>query len=311
MTRDQLGQLSALAAAFVWAFALILFKRSGERVRPIPLNVFKNCIGLLLFAATLSAQSALGFDNGWLEVAGLTQQQLLVLAVSGILGIAVADTLVFYGLNLAGVGLTVMVDCIYTPSVILFSWMLLDERLGPSDFAGAALILSGVLVASGHAPPQNRTRAQMIIGMLCGASGIIAMTYGIVLAKPILEVTPPFWAATIRLCAGTAALFLVALAIPDRARLLEPFITPTLWRAAVPAATLGTYLSLVLWVTGFSYTGAAIAGMLNQTSVIFALILAALLLKEPLTPRKWLAVGLSLTGVALVTIVRAQTSPAP
>lgn len=307
MTPDVFGQLSALSAAFVWAFALILFKTSGERVRPIPLNVFKNCIGLTLFGATLGIQALSGYDHGWSRVEQLSRSQLLVLAVSGILGIAVADTLVFYGLNLAGVGMTIMVDCIYTPSIIFFSWMLLGEHLSATDFCGAAMILGGVLAASGHAPPVNRTRAQMLTGMTCGAMGIIAMTYGIVLAKPVLEITPPFWAATIRLCAGTIAMFLVAMAVPDRARLIEPFVTPSIWRAAVPAAALGTYLSLVLWVTGFTYTGAAIAGMLNQTSVIFALILAAILLKEPLTVRKLLAVGLSFSGVVLVTVVRART----
>ena len=54
---------------------------------------------------------------------------------------------------------------------------------------------------------------------------------------------------------------------------------------------------------GFKYTHASVAAILNQTSVIFALILATLILKEEFTWRKVVAATLALSGVVMILIL--------
>ena len=63
---------------------------------------------------------------------------------------------------------------------------------------------------------------------------------------------------------------------------------------------LGTYLAYVFWVGGFKYADASIAAILNQTTVVFAIILATVIVKERLTRRKALAVLLAVVGVLTV-----------
>lgn len=58
----------------------------------------------------------------------------------------------------------------------------------------------------------------------------------------------------------------------------------------------------MLWVAGFKYTYAAVAGVLNQTTVVFASVLAALFLKEQFGRRKIAALVLALIGVVMVTL---------
>jgi drug/metabolite transporter (DMT)-like permease len=54
-------------------------------------------------------------------------------------------------------------------------------------------------------------------------------------------------------------------------------------------------------VGGFKYTAnAGVAAILNQTSVVFALLLATVVLREALTRRKLAAVVLALAGVVLI-----------
>jgi drug/metabolite transporter (DMT)-like permease len=296
MSPDLKGQLYSLAAAVTWAAALVLFKTSGERVAPIPLNLFKNCVGLALFGATIVATSewtALPQDR--------TTRDFVILAISGVLGIALADTLFFYGLNLCGVGLISIVDCLYTPFVMLFSWWLIGEDITPLKLCGAGLILAGVFVCTGHKPPASQTRQQLLLGMLYGAGAFAMMAFGIVLAKPVLERYPVNLASAIRLLAGTAALALTAVMLPGRGELLHVFRPSRVWLVALPASALGTYVSLAFWVAGFKYTNASVAAMLNQTTLIFAIVLAAVFLKERLTPRILVAVVLALGGVLLVT----------
>lgn len=298
MTPDRLGQLFAILAAINWAFALILFKRSGESVPPLALNIFKNTVGIVLLVFTLIfAGSRLG------DLSLHPREEVYILILSGVLGIALADTVFFYALNLCGVGIISIVDCTYSLFAILFGCLLIAEEMTPSRWLGAGLIVAGVLLSSRHAPPPNRTRLQIVIGVLCGALAMAMMVFSIVWAKPVLTVQrfPLIWAVMIRMLAGTGVLALFAVAVHDRARHWACFKPSAVWKMSIPASILGAYLSMIFWVGGFQYASASVAGVLNQTSVVFAVILAAIFLKERLTLRKVVALTLALAGVATVT----------
>jgi drug/metabolite transporter (DMT)-like permease len=300
METHLLGQICALLAALTWATSLVLFKRSGETVSPLALNLFKNVIGIALLALTLAV-----CGGGLRAIQGYPAADFHILIVSGVLGIALADTLLFHSLNRIGVGILSIVDCLYSPFVIALAALLLSETLALRHYVGGALIVAGVLVSSRHEPPPGRTRGQLIAGILLGVLAIILVAVGIVIAKPVLEGAdfPIFWATTIRMVAGTAALVLMILVSPARRECWAVFRPAAVWKVAIPGAVLGTYLSMIFWVAGFKYTYASLAGILNQTSVIFAMALATFALREPLTPRKVLALGLALSGIVLVTVV--------
>jgi drug/metabolite transporter (DMT)-like permease len=74
------------------------------------------------------------------------------------------------------------------------------------------------------------------------------------------------------------------------------------WRIAIPAAVLGAYVAMIIWIAGMKYTQASTASILNQTSAVFVLPIAAVVLRESVTARKILAVALAVAGVALVTL---------
>ena len=63
---------------------------------------------------------------------------------------------------------------------------------------------------------------------------------------------------------------------------------------------MGTYVSILLWIGSFKYAPANIAALLNQTSTVFIILLAAVFLREPLTKRVGLAVLLAASGALLV-----------
>ena len=292
------GETCALAAALSWALALVLFKRSGEQIHPIALSLFKNIVALILLSTTLLVM--------WDGVGALQQFQPIdigILLLSGVLGIALADTVFFFALNLVGVGIVAIVDCLYSPLIILFSFLLLSEELTLIDYIGTGLILVAVFISSRHAPVAGRTRAQITWGVVLCAVAMALMTLGIVMAKPVLDLPfPLIWATTLRLAAGTIALALLTLLLPKGKQYWSALKPSPVWKFSLPASVLGSYLAMILWVAGFKYAKASVAGILNQTSTIFAIILATLLLKETFTRRKLTAVILAAIGVVLVTL---------
>lgn len=299
METNLIGESCALMAALTWAFAMVLFKRSGEHVSPLALNLFKNTVGLALLTATLLITS-----DGFHVLTRFPREDIVILLLSGLLGIALADTVFFHALNLIGVGLVSIVDCLYSPFVILFSCLILSERPGLSAYVGTGLILAGVLVSSRHAPPADRTRGQLVLGILGGALAMALMTFGIVIAKPVLDLYdfPLIEATALRMLAGTAILAVFALVSSQRKVYWSAFRPSATWKVSLPASVLGAYFALIFWMGGFKYAKASIAGILNQTTVVFALILATVILKESFTRRKLAAVILAASGVMVVTL---------
>lgn len=305
MTYPLLGETFALLAALTWAFALVLFKYSGERISPLALNLFKCVVGIVLLAVTILAapflQPLLG-DESLECLFSQPARSFWILAASGVIGIALADTLFLYSLNIVGVGIFSIVDLLYTPFVFVFSWLMLTEQLTAIHFVGAALIVAGVLVTSGHTPPPNTTRGRLVAGIIVGVLAAASLSLGIVLAKPVLGEFPLIWAATVRLGAGALTLVVVTLLSPARKTHWSVFRPSMAWKTAVPAAVLGTYLAYLFWIAGFKYADASINAILNQTTVIFAIILATVILKERFTRRKMAAVLLAVGGVLIVVL---------
>ncbi len=298
------GEAYALAAAMTWSLALVLFKRSGESVPPLSLTLFKNTIGLILLTITV-----LVVENPWSSARAMHTHDLYILILSGIVGIAIADALLFFALNRIGVGLLTITECVYSPCVIFFAWWMLSERIFTHHYIGGALVLSGILVSSSHATPPVRVcdqsanpRLRLIGGMFLGAVAIAMMAAGIVVAKPILETTPLLTATLIRLVPGTIVLAIPMAVGKKRRELFAVFKPSHVWWYSVPASILGTYFAMIFWVAGFKYAEASVAAILNQTSTAMALVFAALILKEPLTRQKLAAAALALVGVVVIAV---------
>jgi drug/metabolite transporter (DMT)-like permease len=243
-------------------------------------------------------------DEGLQHVLSLPARHIWIMVVSGVIGIALADTLFFYALNLVGVGIVSIVDCLYTPFVFLFACLMLNEQLTVWHLVGAALILSAVLISSGHRRPPNTTRRQLLTGIVVGALAMASMAFAVVIAKPVLEDFPLAWALMIRLAAGVAALAAAASFLPTLGgrSAWSVFRPSAAWKTAVPGAVLGTYLAYMFWLAGFKHADASINAILNQTTVIFAIILATVIVKEPLTRRKAVSVMLAVAGVTVTVL---------
>jgi drug/metabolite transporter (DMT)-like permease len=290
------GYALALGAALCWAVAVVLFKRSSERLDALSLNVFKTSIGLGLLGLS---GAALGFPG-----ASPHLRDWLALLGSGALGIGLADTLLFAGLARIGAARQAIVDALYSPSVVLLSWGLLGERLGLRACVGGGLILAALVLASSSSSgdlPISRRR--FTTGVLYSALAVVLMAAAIVAVKPVIERSGLLWCTTVRVTGGLAAMGARALATRDTRRRLRAVFRPNpTWRDTLPATLMGSYFSLLMWIGAFKFAPAGVAALLNQTSTLFIVLLSVLLLGEPMTARLALAVTLACAGSLTVLL---------
>jgi drug/metabolite transporter (DMT)-like permease len=294
MTGPHLGEILALASAVFWAAAIILFRVSGQKVTPLGLNLFKTAIGLGLFVLTIVC---LGQPLVRLAPAG----DYLLLLASGLLGIALSDTLFFYSINLLGAGPSSIVAALYSPFIIGLSLIFLGERLSGRQVVGVGLILTAVLVIAYHREGRPVTGAPLVTGIVLGVLAQLTTAVGIVMIKPLLARTPVIWATALRLAGAIPALAIIVACHRERKSIFASLIKRAHWKVLVPASFLGTYLAIVAWMGAMKYAQASVAAALNQTTTAFTFVLAAIFLKEKPTRVKTAAVILAVVGALLTS----------
>lgn len=287
------GESLALLTALVWALAVILFKKSGETVHPIGLNLFKDLLAVVLLLPTL-----------WLFGESLTPDAAAadygLLLLSGALGIGISDTFFFMCLNRLGAGLTAIVDCFYSPFIIGLSFLWLGERLSILQGFGVVLIISAILTASQKKGRGDLAGRDLILGILFGVLAMLTVAVSIVIVKPLLERSSLLWVSEIRLVGGSIVLLIVLLFHPRRRSIVSSIFSVKSWFYTLAGSFTGSYLALILWLAGMKFTQVSTAAALNQTSTIFVFVFAAVFLREPINLQRTIGITLAVIGVFMV-----------
>lgn len=298
MTLEQipyLGEILSLTCAVVWAYAVILFKISGDSVHPIGLNSFKNVMAAVLFLPTMWLFGQSLWDSS------VSLNDYAIIYLSGALGIGIADTFFFQCLNRVGASVTAIIDCFYSPSVVFFSYLWLDETLTVLQLIGVMLIISAVITATYRPGAKPTNRKTMIIGIAYGIAAMLLMALGVVIVKPVLDRQPLLWVTEHRVIGGIIVLILVLIFHKDRRPIMKSVMSINNRKSMIWGSFIGAYLSMILWLGGIKFTKASIASALNQTTNIFIFIFAALILKEAINSRKIIGIIFAVCGALLLT----------
>ena len=297
-----MGEICSLLSAIFWALAIIIFKKIGDRVSPIIINPIKNTIGLLLFLLTFIIMGIPLLPNPQ-----FSNTDLLLLSISGMIGIGIADIIFLHSLNILGAGISAIVDTVYSPFVILFAFIILGEHLSSTQFLGGIFIIASVIYASTKIQNIPVDRKLFKKGVLYAVGSIAMMALGIVMIKPILNtvrdnISLQLWITGYRLVSGVLVSGSIMLYVNRKGNILGILRDKTLWLPLIISSILAAYLGIAMWVMGMSMTTASISSILNQTSTIFIMIFAWMFLGEPLTKRRIVSIAVAMFGAYLVFI---------
>lgn len=288
------GEIWSLVCALCWAIGVILFRLAVLGVPPLLMSLFKNSFACFLFAAT------------WLLLPPVDQQatlngrDMLLLAGTGVIGIALGDTLFLHALKRLGAGRNAILGCLFSPFVILWSFLFLGERFTGIQFAGFVIIFSGIVLAVYRKPEDTISREDLVKGTMIGIASVLCMALGMVTTKPLIGGASPVAISCVRLVGGVSGMLLYILARGQVPMAIAVFRGNLPWPIMITGAFFGSYLAVFTWILGFKYTTASVASILNQTSILFILLFAAIFLKERLSPLKVTGAALGFIGVTLI-----------
>jgi len=302
------GELFSAASAILWALSLVLFRRAGTSMGPATLNLYKGLVAIVFLIPTMLI---LGVD---MTPDNVTARDWLLMLVSGALGMGVADTILFVCLNRVGATRYAIINCAYGPVVIVVSILWLGEAFSWLLAVSAVLMITSILMsvltrdsfrrffgrvgATGSDTGRERLGRFYLLGIL----GVSLIAVSIVAAKPILDRTDGVWGAFARLCGGL--LFLIPQNLmPDRIHETLKALGPGgHHKTALLPSILGAWLCTVLWTLGMKYTLASTASVLTQLTNIMLFPFSALILKERMQVKQFVAVLVGISAGLLLIL---------
>ena len=293
------GEILSLGSAITWGISVSLFKIIGNTISPYILNPLKNTIGTILFIVTCITISDISV------ISNLTTIDCLILALSGVIGITIADVLFLISLNILGTSRSSIINTIYSPMVIVLAYFILGETLTFIHFMGGGLILGSILYLSLN--PDGEKINDLNKGLIIGIIAYSLMALGIIMVKPILNkcadsVESQLWIILFRLVPGTLLSYITMSIMHNKKEIVTQLSNKKVWPIILLGSFLGTYVGFAMWVIGMAKTSASVASILNQTSTIFIAFFGWLILKETFSKKMMLCFLIAVVGAFIIII---------
>ncbi|MGY3688442.1 DMT family transporter [Vibrio coralliilyticus] len=288
------GEIAALSAAVVWALATWIYSQFSHHFSAMQLNIVKG----------VAASGMMLVVMPWIEMPtmAISATHLAILAVSGIIGIAVGDSAYFASLKRIGANKTLLLESLAPPLSGVLALVALGSVLPLQSWLGVLLTTLAVtfVIFQPDASGEQTNWSGVGFGLLasvCQASGVVISHYALVAGD-----LPPLLGALIRLSVGVLAVAMVIMLFEQK-----PFssmrkhlgqLTKSAFLWLLGAIFVGTFLALWLQQIALKHANPAIAQTLIATSPLFMLFIY-MLKGEKVTAKSIIGTLAAVGGISL------------
>ena len=286
-----LGISAALASSLSWAIGTVLLKTVGDGISSLAMTLAKGAISLVLIALVLALSG----------LSPMGREALVLLSLSGLLGIALSDTCFFEALKDLGPLSLVLVMLLGQALTVVLAVLFLGERPSPEAWAGIVLVLSGVgIVLTADLSGGKRTAG--LRGIAFGLISLLSMAVSTVIAKKALTGVSAMQATFVRMAAGTLGIFILGGVTGRLGAWMNPFAdrrVATRFFLAVCVVTFGGFWLSLLAIQSLDVS---MANTLIATEPVFVLPLAAIVLREKISGRSVAGTLVAVLGIVLLCL---------
>lgn len=311
LSNDNLGMLAAAGTAVCWAFTAIFFSAASRRVGQLNVNLVRLVVACVLLAL---ACAVMGLYRG------APTAQLVLLALSGLVGLTLGDAAGFSGLQILGPRRASLIQALAPGFAALMMVPLLGETLNFVGVAGMLITLGGVAWVVLERAAPGEVQGKLLFGIGMSVLGALGQAGGLILSKAGLGMLEPrgllnHWAGLgngdtielsalygtlIRMLAGT--LLLVAYAVV--AGRVGAAVTSLRDRKALAqtgaGAFFGPFVGVSLSLAAVSLTNTAVAATIMAVSPVIVIPIVAIVYKQRVTWRAILGALVAFAGVAVL-----------
>jgi drug/metabolite transporter (DMT)-like permease len=296
-----IGELFALGAALSWAVAPILYRKALLNTKPISANIVRCATNAGVLVAALLLLGEVG------ALTALPVGTVVLVVVSGVIGLGVGDTLYMIGLKYVGVSRAVPLAASYPLFSMVWAIFLLGQPLSLTAVLGAAVIIFGIWLLTREKSDENtgiKGRLAFIglaVSLVTAVVWSVSITMMDVAVSSVTSFAANYAIVTLRI--ASVALFFV---------LLAPFLDRShgflkMKRSTVIGLCVGGLVANgVGWLLmNYSFLNIPLtqATPISSTSPLFAAVAGFMLFHEKMTTKTVLGAIAIVAGIALIFIV--------
>ncbi|WED29830.1 DMT family transporter [Vibrio sp. DW001] len=289
-----IGEIAAIFAALTWAVATWIYSQFSHKFSAMQMNIVKGIAASTMMLFVLPVLP--------LPELVLSPSHFWILAISGVIGIAIGDSAYFAALKRIGANKTLLLESLAPPLSGILALMVLGSALSGQSWLGVFVTTVAVTYVIFQPNVNNQPTSISGIGFgllasVCQATGVVISHYALVAGD-----IPPLLGALIRLSIGVMVVFVVVVFVEKRpvasmlAKLKQLKSRDRRWLLA--AIFVGTFLALWLQQIALKHANPAVAQTLIATSPLFILMIYAWN-GEPITKKNVIGTLGALFGISL------------
>ncbi len=288
------GVIAALSSTIFWAIGAITFKRLGKKLEPLGMTMLKSLCSvllLILLAFILKENLMINFNF------------LLPLALSGILGIAIGDSLFFASLNrLSPIILSILLLAGPDIATGILAFFMLKENPPLLVWIGIILTITGLACLLFPVNKLGNNVKTSVAGLVFALLSLICTSLSMVIIKPVLSQVTTLTATIYRMFFGGILLLIFGIFSKKLNNWAQPF------KSNQFRASFFLIVSLIA-VGGFWLSTVAIknidlvtASTLMSLEPFFIILFMVLLQKYVPSKKEIIGMCYALIGIFLISL---------
>ena len=278
--------------AFFWGGTFVAGRSLAGIVPPVSAAFFRFAVASLLLLAITCHREGLP---------RLSVRQLLVVTALGATGIFAYNLFFFNGLTLVGAGRASLIIALNPVFITLASALIYKEQLPARRIIGILLSLTGAIIVITQGRPLAIFGTGIGRGELLIFGCVLSWTLYSVIGKTAMRGLSPLVAVCYSSVAGTLLLLPVALQHGSFSEASN--YPPAAWLSIAYLGMFGTVIGFLWYFQGIQLLGPSRAAVFINFVPVNGVLLATLILGEPLTLSLLLGGALVVTGSYLANAV--------
>jgi drug/metabolite transporter (DMT)-like permease len=294
-----IGEIAALVTAACWSFGAILFTIGSTRLGSVVVNRVRLVFAFLLLVP------ANYIATGQLIPISAGVDSWFWLGLSGIVGFALGDAMLFQAFVMVGTRITMLVMALVPVISAFLAWTLLGEKLTAMEILAITVVVGGItsVVALKHGESKPTDRRNMILGIILAIGGAAGQAGGLILSKKgMAGGLSALSANVIRVGVATMIVWLAALAMGKVKYTVSRLLDRKGAWATFGGAVLGPFIGVWMSLVAIKYAKIGVASAIMALPPILILPLVYFIYKEKVSPAAIVGTIVAVGGTILLFI---------
>ncbi len=292
------GYIAALTAAFMWSISSTIFTTVGNRIGPLNLNALRIAISVFLFSISNFIIYGAFFPEA-------SYNQIAILSLSGIIGLAVGDLAYFGALIEIGPRKAILVSSTAPIFSLIGGFYLLGEVPSYLALIGIFLVLFGIwIVIVEKREKERKLKNHVVKGTIFGTIAALGQGIGVVLSKYGMFCSSiplePLPTTVIRVFAALPVIWLTLILWKKPKHILVGLKDKYALKLVVIGSFIGPFIGLWLSMIAIKYAQVGIASTLLSTTPIMIIPVVYIAYREKINLRGIFGALIAVIGIALI-----------